>query len=175
MRTRSPAAVLVAAALLLAGCSGGPGGPTSSSSPSASAHVNAQAAMLAVSRCMRAHGYPSFPDPVQGPDGQWDWPPVVDHLSVSTACDQLVRQAKAANRQNDPQKVDAATLGKLRQYAQCMRQHGVPDWPDPTGIGSFKLPPRLQPRSAESLWRDADSQCHQFIPAKGIMLEREAG
>ena len=173
MRTRSLAAALVAAALLLAGCSDGPGrATTSSATPSAAA--NEGAAMLAVSRCMRQHGYPNFPDPVQQSDGRWGWPPSVDHLSASTACDQLLRQAKAASLKNE-HKVDAAELGKLRQYAQCMRQHGVPDWPDPTDRGDFALPPRLEPRSAEPLWRDADGQCHQFVPSSGIAIARKRG
>ena len=172
MRTRSLAAALAAAALLLAGCSGGPG--AASPSPTSSAtHANQAAAMLAVSRCMRGHGYPNFPDPVQQPDGRWDWPPVVDHLSVSTACDDLVRQAKSASRQTDRKKVDAATLAKLRQYAQCMREHGVADWPDPNDVGAFKVPARLQPRSAEALWGPADRQCQRFVPPGGIVLEQE--
>ena len=34
-------------------------------------------------------------------------------------------------------------VGSLRRYAQCMRDHGVDDWPDPDGSGTFHLAPTL--------------------------------
>ena len=177
MRTRSLAAVALAAvALLLAGCSDEPGGATTSSPTSTASRAEQGAAMLAVSRCMRSHGYPNFPDPVQGASGDWDWPPSTDRMQATGECEQLLRQAKAADRRNDRQKVDAATLAKLRRYAQCMREHGLPDWPDPNGAGAFKLPPRLQSsKAAGSLLEQPDRQCHQFAPVSGIAIEQERG
>jgi hypothetical protein len=30
-----------------------------------------------------------------------------------------------------------------QRFAQCMRQHGVEDWPDPDSQGDFHFPPSL--------------------------------
>jgi len=174
MRTRSLVTAAVAVAALLSGCTDGPGGAETSPTPSS----DAAAAVRAVSQCMRSHGYPNFPDPVQDARGTWGFPPSVDGMRVTNECTQTVREAKAATRDQDREKVDAATLAKLRQYATCMRRNGLPDWPDPTEFGTFKLPPSLRPAPGQS--RDAgqarfsaqDRACHSFIPAGvGVSVE----
>ena len=88
-------------------------------------------AALAYARCMRAHGVPDFPDP--NSNGQFN----VDPHSASSqetaadhACHHLLttgRQANAAQQQH--------MLGQLVKYAQCMRAHGVPNFPDPDTSG----------------------------------------
>ena len=125
------AAVLAPIGLLATACGG-------SSSPAASAgggSTHVQAA-LAYARCMRAHGVPDFPDPDS--NGQFN----VDRHSVSsqeTAANQVCHhllntgdQANAARQQQG--------LGQALKYAQCMRAHGVPNFPDPHttsgGIGT---------------------------------------
>jgi hypothetical protein len=120
------AAVLALIGLLATACGGG--------SSRAKGHGGVEAA-LAYARCMRAHGVPDFPDP--NSNGQFN----VDPHSVSSqetaanqACHHLLnagRQANAAQQQH--------MLGQLVKYAQCMRAHGVPNFPDPQttsgGIG----------------------------------------
>lgn len=159
------AAGLVAAVVLLAGCGSGSGGH-----PPASKTPDEAAPLLAVSRCMRAHGYPSFPDPTQDPQtGQWAWPDSVPQRLSSTACDSLLRQAKAAlGGKRDAQKVPAADMVKLREYARCMRQHGVSDWPDPNEKGKFPLPPRLSGPNSRNLVLAQDHACAQYRPGGGI-------
>ena len=148
--------------LLVTGCGGS--GPGSSTGRTTKAAANVAASMRAVSACMRTHGYPNFPDPVQDGKGDWSWPPSVDHLRASTGCDNLLRQAKSLNRKPDPEKVSSADLVKLRAYAACIRQHGLPDWPDPKSDGSFVLPQRLQPPAGDSLVRPAAQACDDLSP-----------
>jgi hypothetical protein len=45
--------------------------------------------------------------------------------------------AACAQANANPTPVDAAEAGRL--YAQCMRDNGVPDFPDPNADGSFAL------------------------------------
>jgi hypothetical protein len=151
------AVVALAAMSLLAGCSGRDGG---SPTPSASPSVSEVQALRAVSTCMRAHGYPNFPDPVQSA-GVWGWPdtPGLPDRTTNTPCDNLVRRAKSMARGKDEERVTAAGLAKLRRYSACIRQHGVADWPDPTTRGDFVLPQRLQPPQGETVLKAPDEAC----------------
>ena len=62
------------------------------------------------------------------------------------------------------------TLSGMRDFAQCMRSHGVPDWPDPTtdtsGQPVFDLRGRIAPDSPRM---DATSSiCDYYLhPAPG--------
>ena len=132
-RDRRRAAALAAMALtclLAAACGGG-------SSPAASAtggSTRAQAA-LSYAGCMRSHGVPDFPDP--DGNGNFNLPSSSvssQETAANQACNHLLNvgtQLNAAQTQH--------TLSQLVKYAQCMRAHGVPNFPDPQitngGIG----------------------------------------
>ncbi len=134
------AATLAAMALtgLLATACGGGSSPAASStggSASAAGGATREQAALAYARCMRSHGVPDFPDPDS--NGNFH----VGNNSVSSqetaanqVCNHLLNvgtQLNAAQTQH--------TLSQLVKYAQCMRAHGVPNFPDPQitngGIG----------------------------------------
>jgi hypothetical protein len=104
-------------------------------------------------RCVREHGAPGMPD-VRVQNGKVIVP---DENSVDTATKQNVDAAmqacktvkdrippaamsdtggSGANGRRGP---TAADVPKLRQYARCVRENGVPDWPDPRADGSFPL------------------------------------
>jgi hypothetical protein len=34
---------------------------------------------------------------------------------------------------------NAATIQQLQRFAQCIREHGIPNWPDPKSDGSFPI------------------------------------
>jgi hypothetical protein len=131
-------------ALLAAACSSGSPSSTGSS-PGAGGSASSPSA-VGYSRCMRSHGVPNFPDPGSG--GQV---PKADpqQLGVSTsqlqaaqrAC-QLLLPSIGGSFQEQAQQCYVAgdcspaivqqVLTQLRKLAQCMRSHGVPNWPDPT-------------------------------------------
>jgi hypothetical protein len=164
-----------AAIALVAGCGGGSGG--AGGRPTASPTPNEAAAFLAVARCMRAHGYPNFPDPIQDPEsGRWGWPESgVPRRTNSTACDPLVRQAKSLGRRKDSEKVSAADMVKLRAYARCLRQQGVSDWPDPDSTGAFSLPARLSGENGMNLVRTQDRACKKYVPSNGKIRITQSG
>jgi len=91
---------------------------------------------------MRAHGLPSFPDPTS--DGQASTVGSVEKHSpgfraAQHACRSL--QAKLADVKPRPSRAR-----QLRQ-AECMRAHGVPNYPDPLPGGGFSIPSTVDPQS----------------------------
>jgi hypothetical protein len=146
-----PVLAAISGALLLAGCGGATGGPTAdtsgpshaagsgtsgtstsnSSSPQSPAQLHQDE--LAFARCMRASGVPNFPDPAAG--GGFVVGAGVDPASPATQaahakCEKLLPGGGplGPSKQTHP---SAQTLTRFRRIAQCMRRHGVPDFPDP--------------------------------------------
>lgn len=99
--------------------------PVASPTPSVSA-------ANAFSQCMRANGVTDFPDPDANgtidPSALKSGDPAYD--KAFAACKSLL----PAGRGN-PGKLDEATLNQWRAYAQCMRDNGLPNFPDPQPDG----------------------------------------
>jgi hypothetical protein len=141
-RRRTAAAISAATALaLLAGCSGSSSSSGAGGTPNAGQAASSPSA-VAYSHCMRSHGVPNYPDP--GSDGAL---PKGDAQQFGVSSSQL--QAAESDCQhlypaNDgaiqqcettsdcPQAVVQQALNIMREYAQCLRSHGVARWPDPT-------------------------------------------
>jgi hypothetical protein len=83
---------------------------------------------------MRSNDVPNFPDPLPGQVAA-KFPSAQD-LGVSTslyqaaqnACQHLLPNGGSAPSQAEVQQ----ELNGMRSFSQCMRSHGVPNWPDPT-------------------------------------------
>ena len=91
-------------------------------------------------QCVRDHGQPDFPDPTVDANGNAHLPDGVQKPSdqVLNACKSFLDRLPAnANPNNhpDPQ--------MMLRFAQCMRQQGIDDWPDPDAQGRFHFPPSL--------------------------------
>src|ERR1700749_3428393 len=140
-RRTAPAIIAATALALLAACGG------SSSSSGAGGTLNAGQApsspsAVAYSHCMRSHGVPNYPDP--GGDGALPKGDAqqfgVSSSQLQTAesdCQHLYPANDGAIQQCEntgdcPQAVVQQALDVMREYAQCIRSHGVADFPDPT-------------------------------------------
>lgn len=167
--------------LLAAGCGGSPGrrvahlgSTTTLSRGSSNARGSATSQLLAFSRCMRAHGVPNFPDPppeasnAKFPNPQQLGVSSVQFQAAQTSCQHLL--PAGVDDQFPPAEVPLLLRGMVR-FSQCMRTHGVPNWPDPTvdsdGRPFFRLSahgftlqqahsPQLQARVAE---------CQHLLPS----------
>jgi hypothetical protein len=165
-----PVAALMATAvlaLLAAACSG-TGSTGSGDSPSGST----SASVLAFSRCMRSHGVPNFPDPVDEADLPKISPEILGVSSsqfnaAEDACRNLLPTGEiSGNSRGISASVERCIVGgvcspavthwlqdKELKYAQCMRSHGLPSWPDPStdaqGRLSFAVPPAWAARPPE--------------------------
>ena len=164
---------LVGLSLLVSACGGSPGSrvaqlgsttTTTQSSPSSNApttssqSTNAQR-MLAFSRCVREHGVPSFPDP----DSQGILPALTQQelgvskqtsLAAQHACESLLSRGGSAGTPQQRQQKLAFGL----KVAQCLRAHGFPTFPDPTGF-SQALPPGIDPSSPQ--FQTAQTTCEK--------------
>jgi hypothetical protein len=148
------AAVIIATAcmaLLAVACSSSP----SSTDPGAAANAGGatgSASAVAYSQCMRAHGVPRYPDPTSDggvPKGGAQTFGVSDSVfqAAQNSCQHLLPTGGSFEQQTRqcisagdcPPALVQQILTAQRKFAQCMRSHGVPNWPDPT-IGSNGAP-----------------------------------
>jgi hypothetical protein len=109
---------------------------------------------LAFAGCMRAHGVRNFPDP----DSEGNFPPLGQQalgvskqtsLTAQQACRHLLSSGGSATPQQRQQKIAFGV-----KVAQCLRAHGYPNVPDPTGQAQ-ELPPGIDPSSPQFQTREA--------------------
>jgi hypothetical protein len=176
--TGALAAGLTGAVLLIAGCGGssstGSSALPASSSSRNSAKVGQQ--FVAFAACMRSHGEPGYPDPqisssggqvhVQISPGGLD-PNSPAFKSASGQCHRYLPNGGAPPHdtpQNRAQQV---------KYADCMRAHGVPNFPDPSQDGGFDLPAGLNPQAPR--FEQAVQACHSEQPSSLSVNQRAGG
>lgn len=121
---------------------------------------------FSMSKCMRAHDVPNFPDPQPGPEGssggvgwpgggpQMISPDVLLIMGQKLAGPAVAAAAKACKEYMAPSGPPPAPTESQRQaaiaHAECMRTHGVPGFPDPTFSGGnqqLPLAPGFSPNS----------------------------
>jgi hypothetical protein len=105
--------------------------------------------MLAFSRCVREHGVPKFPDP----DSHGSLPTLTQQelgvpkqamRAAQQACESVLSRGAGTGTPQQRQQKLAFGL----KVAQCLRGHGYPTFPDPTG-SSQALPPGIDPSSPQ--------------------------
>jgi hypothetical protein len=157
----------VAAALLLpAGCGGPNNGSAAPTAAGPSGADDPRSASLQFARCMRQNGSPDFPDPVRDESGDWTFPPSAGKPVAPAACEVAWQRWRATN-QRHAEASSYVDMQKLLDFAKCMRQQGLPDWPEPTSEGLFPLPGRYAPPDGESLIAAPLRAC----PHDGVKIE----
>jgi hypothetical protein len=140
--TRSQRVCLLALAalvswVLMAGCAASSHGPTVGAAGSNSTTPGAYGSgPLAFARCMRANGVPNFPDPAAGGGFQLNGidPASPAFQAAQARCERLMAGGKVGGPLPVPGSTthpSAQTLAKLLTISECMRRHGVPEFPDP--------------------------------------------
>src|SRR5919204_4613437 len=132
-RTLRPLAALVMVALISAGCSNALAGTGTGSSTNASPRDEA----VKFAACMRANGVKQFPDP--DASGQLTIDGIANRSSLDTnsaafkqaigACKDLEPAGFTGNKRSPEQQKAALKV------AQCIRDNGVKDFPDPEPDG----------------------------------------
>ena len=151
---------MLAASAVLAGCGSG-GGPAGTRTTQGGGAPDTSISSLIA--CYRAHGDPGFPDPVYDPnDGRWHFAISPNSAPASTrqACQRLTPNMTASPP------VPQAQFQQLVRLAGCIRQHGVPNWPDPDPDGAFGLPPSLQKKTPA--YARAAQACQRYMPSGGL-------
>ncbi len=115
------------------------------------------------SKCMRENGVPDFPDPKTNGGGGFS-------LSLPEGTDRAkTEEAEKKCRQfmpngGQPQKPSPEMVESARKMAQCMRDNGYPDFPDPDENGGIKIEggQGLDPKDPK--FQEAHKKCAQFRP-----------
>jgi hypothetical protein len=141
---------------LVAACGGSPSSTGSRGSPSGGSSSSARSAEP-FSVCMRSRGVPRYPDPSPGSP---EFPAVVKSARAVGVSPSKLEAAERGCYHTLP--IDATKLNRLslaqceyigdcpralvqqamtqlENYARCMRDHGLPKWPDPV-IGANGAP-----------------------------------
>ena len=137
--------LLVTVGLLAAACGGGSKDPGAASAASTSTTVapsgasassssaqSRQAELLQFSQCMRSHGVPNFPD-LNATEGILNG---LAHSGVNPETPAFQSALQACKKYNAAGNLtpaqSAAQNARGLEFSQCMRSHGVPNYPDPT-------------------------------------------
>jgi hypothetical protein len=168
------AGVLAAAAgiAVLAACSSSPSSSTQGASASASTSSKYDKA-LAYSQCMRSHGVPDFPDPnssggftYNGTNGGSNGHPSNLNGAAKRAASNACRHLDPNGGTVTPAQQQQAFNQALR-FSQCMRAHGLRDYPDPTGGSEVQvhMPSDINIQSPQ--FQSAQRACRSLQPGAG--------
>jgi hypothetical protein len=140
-----------------------PGAAAAKPSPS----PDPQAQMLKFAECMRANGVTDFPDPSTSAGGGTDI-----HFKAGSGVDPkdpAFQKAEAACSKylsgslGRGTKPDKATQAQMLKFSQCMRAHGVPNFPDPSAEGGIALDPSSGADPNDPSFQKAQQACSSII------------
>ena len=117
---------------------------TGTTSSDAHTQLTAQEKAVMFAECMRANGVPHFPDP--DPKGDFNF-------GVDVSREVFTKAVGACNDLKPPGALSAKRTPKQQsaslRFAQCVRDHGVKDFPDPVNgqplIDTYKIPSSNKP------------------------------
>jgi hypothetical protein len=161
-RAAQALAVIAAAGLVAAGCGGS---DESGGRGSSEAGADSDPA-VAYAECMRENGVPEFPDPVDGqlqlratPGGGLD-PDSPEFKRAREACQDLAPAGAEAGASPN-----ADLQAQVLDYAKCIRENGVPEFPDPDFSGGgviMGLPQGVDQNSEQ--FQSAQQACQDKAP-----------
>ena len=177
MKLRTLAAAGAITIIALAGCGGGGGGGGGGSNGQSTAASNGpdrRQTLMEAAKCARENGRPDWPDPTLNENGDWAFPDSVLDTGPPAACAAQFRSAKG-HQGPSRRPLSAAEMAELRKWADCIRTHNVPDWPDPDDEGVFHPPAGLGPAESNPQLRDAQAACKSLEPASGVKVRLPPG
>jgi hypothetical protein len=83
--------------------------------------------------------------------------------AASTACQPIFDKLPASVTAPEPPP-SAEELAKMAKFAQCLRTHGFPDWPDPDSRGAFLVPDSKVAKTDK--FQAAKDECKQFYDGR---------
>jgi hypothetical protein len=168
-RTLWPLAALAMLAVIVAGCGNGSAGTGSGGNSTAATHEKA----VKFAECMRANGVSAFPDP--NASGELTIDAVANDSSLDTDT-AAFKQAMSACKDLEPpgftggKVTDQQRKARLK-FAQCVRENGVKDFPDPANdeplVDTRKIPSAATP-GGMSILNAAMHKCGDFAAAAGV-------
>ena len=166
-RLAAATAAAAAVGLLAAACGGG--------DPSSGGHSSTYQKELAFSQCMRAHGEPNFPDPgsngiiaIAG-GGAAKGSPSRDQrvggaqmTRANNACRHLLPNGGVPTAAQKQQ-----MLNQGLKFAECMRSHGISNFPDPSSAGGAVTIGGSGINVQSPQFQAAQRTCQKFVGGHG--------
>jgi hypothetical protein len=136
--------------------------------------ASAYGKILKFAQCMRAHGVHNFPDPTQtgngaslsvsgSADNGLD-PNSPQFQSAQQACQSLLPQGGPGGPASPQERQQALA------FSQCMRSHGVPNFPDPQFNGNrvgIRISPGMGLDPSSPTFQQAQQACQSKMPGGG--------
>ena len=174
-RTVRPLAALalIAMVVLISACGSSAPAEIGSSSGGGDPTTTAHEKGVKFAECMRSNGVSEFPDP--GASGALTIDAIANGSSLDTSTPAF-KQAISACKDLEPagfmgSKRSAQQQDAALKFAQCVRENGVKDFPDPIPTGPLVDTDRI-PSAAEpggmSILRAAMQQCRNVATAAGV-------
>ena len=144
LRPLAAFAMVALISVISAGCGSNAPSETGSSSSSPTKKATARDKAVEFAECIRAHGVSDFPDPNAKNDFEYgvSVTPAV-WKNATTACKDLQPPGTLSSKRTPEQQ--SAGL----RFAQCIRDNGVKDFPDPVNgeplVDTYKIPSSNQP------------------------------
>jgi hypothetical protein len=122
---------------------------------------------VAFARCMRSHRVPNWPDPTSS--GAFDKSKLSPQqlgagssqvAAAQSACNHLLPNGGRSPDQTQRQQVRALGL----RFAQCVRSHGVPNFPDPRSDGRIPDPATVGVDQGSPKFQFANQACRTYRP-----------
>ncbi|MEU4560360.1 hypothetical protein AB0F72_18435 [Actinoplanes sp. NPDC023936] len=144
--------------------------PDAPTTPSPSVSIDPDSP-LKYSQCMRENGMTWFPDPDTSGRMAVRVPSNVNQEDLKKAEEACRRWAPDAG---EKPRMSAEDLEKARQMSKCMRENGVPNFPDPKPDGSISINgDKLGTGPGDPAFDKAEELCSQYLP-KG-RTEKKSG
>jgi hypothetical protein len=169
-RTLRPLAALAMLAVIVAGCS-------SARTDTGSSNDTTYEKAVKFAECMRNNGVSAFPDPTAS--GELTIDGIANGSSVDTSS-AAWKQAIGACKDLEPSGFTGAKVTPQQRtarlaFAQCVRENGVPDFPDPTPNGPLvdtNRIPSAATASGMSILNAAMQKCGRYASASGVKGSR---
>jgi hypothetical protein len=122
---------------------------------------------LALAECVRSHGLPNFPDP--GPNGTFQ----LNGSEYAASSPQFQNAQKECRKfvpnggASPPPAQQAKILAQLLRFSECVRSHGITQFPDPQSVNGnvrlvFTPSMGIDPNSPQ--FQAAETACQKFNP-----------
>jgi hypothetical protein len=164
--------IIAVTALVRSSGSTPPAAPVASAAQARSGRDNVMLLWHHFAQCLRTHGYPQIADPTYLANGDVSFG--AQGLQAKQAVRTVGRTACRAQfaavqspAANPPP--SAADLHKMVLFSRCMRQHGIPDWPDPRADGTYPLDQRLVQMGKRGIVTQLVA-CRNLDPGRGIAV-----
>jgi hypothetical protein len=146
-------------AILVSGCSGG----SNNAGPSSSGNEPSGGSTLEYAKCMRTEGIADFPDPNASGKLELNGNKLDTNSAQFKAAHEKCKHLGPQGGQESgppPANVSAAQLN----YAKCMRENGVANFPDPNAEGGIDINgDTLGVDPAGPVFKAANDKCKHFL------------